>query len=210
MILADALGELHDHGYCHADVTPKNVWLVTPTVSMSGKELDRANPKKLPPPPTNVVGVKLIDVGAAVSLTRPGSELRGLGTAGYLAPERQRGAVVAASDVFSLGVILYELLTLEHPFGRRAPTSAPRSPRLLAPDTPASLDAAVLARLEVDPARRPQSGRDAFTLLGDTASDVGRASSGDAALPIALRPDVGVRSGVRTTAMPRVKRSPET
>jgi serine/threonine protein kinase len=96
--LASALQFLHDNGYLHLDVKPGNVIVAGGTA-------------------------KLIDL----SLTQPpGPVARGLGTDAYLSPEQATGGTVtAASDVWGLGVTLYEAATGVSPFADRGtPSSA--------------------------------------------------------------------------------------
>src|SRR3954462_4920677 len=94
--MAEALAFAHEHGLVHRDVKPQNV-LLTP----DGES-------------------KMTDFGIARSLdvehgvTQTGTVL---GTSNYLSPEQASGKpVTPATDVYSLGVVLYELLTAEVPF----------------------------------------------------------------------------------------------
>jgi serine/threonine-protein kinase len=139
---ADALAFAHEHGLVHRDVKPQNV-LLTP----DGE-------------------AKVTDFGIARSLdveqgvTQTGTVL---GTSNYLSPEQASGKpVTPATDVYSLGVVLYELLTGEVPFpgenfvavamkhmNEPVPDISSRRP-----DVPLRLVAAVERALEKDPARR--------------------------------------------------------
>jgi eukaryotic-like serine/threonine-protein kinase len=108
--------------------------------------------------------VKVTDFGiaraGASDMTETGSIM---GTAQYLSPEQAQGqAVSAASDLYSIGIILYELLTGRIPFdGPSAVTIAlkqvtepPPAPSLINPAVPVELDAVVLRALAKDPAER--------------------------------------------------------
>jgi len=145
--IADAIGYAHDRGIVHCDLKPANVQL-TPDGT-----------------------VKVLDFGVARAAFAPDDEVaaseRGkiVGTPGYMAPERiLRGTVSPSSDVYSLGVIVFELLTGRHPFddtGRAdifsvLTVSTPRVTSI-APDVPTALDDIVQRALDKDPGRRYQS-----------------------------------------------------
>src|SRR5262249_4081739 len=89
-----------------------------------------------------------------------------VGTVGYIAPEQAAGqAVDPRADLFSLGSVLYELLTRRRPFGNGNPvavltalaTQQPASPSSLRPDIPAALSALIMRLLAKSPAERPAS-----------------------------------------------------
>jgi len=111
--------------------------------------------------------VQVTDFGiaraGASDMTETGSIM---GTAQYLSPEQAQGRPVdARSDLYSIGIILYELLTGRVPFDAESPVSvalkqvseAPIPPRELDPTLPPALEGVVLRALEKDPARRFQS-----------------------------------------------------
>lgn len=140
--VADALGYAHAHGIVHRDVKPSNI-LLRPQGSALVVDFGLAHD----------------DLGA--SLTRTGQIA---GTPHYMAPEQTlaAGATSPRSDVFSLGVVLYELLTLERPFSagseagvlERVRLADPVRPTRLNPALPRDLEAVLQRALEKDPAAR--------------------------------------------------------
>ena len=96
-----------------------------------------------------------------------------------MSPEQTRGdALDARSDLFSLGIVLYELTTGQRPFKRRSGlatmeairTVHPASPRSLNPEIPEDLELIIAKLLEKDPANRYQS-------AADLRSDSGRSEA---------------------------------
>jgi len=146
--LVDAVTSIHAMGIVHRDIKPANVIL-------TGAEGDDER-------------VKLLDFGTAkldtmTTLTAAG-EL--VGTVSYLAPERIRHhEPTAASDIFSLGVLSYELLTLEKPFPADDPVvllrqlleAEPIEPASFRTDLTQELNSLVMAMLHKDANRRPGS-----------------------------------------------------
>jgi len=123
--------------------------------------------------------VKLMDFGIALDATLPSIDWSGLsqtvGTPEYMAPEQVRGRHGdERTDLYSLGVILYEMLTGRVPFAgenaqeamRAKMTGHPKTPRELRADIPPALEEVVLYALEREPERRPES---AFALREDLA-----------------------------------------
>jgi serine/threonine-protein kinase len=144
-IMAGVLGGLaaaHASGIVHRDVKPENV-----LVTADGR-------------------VKVADFGLARALSVAGHTRAGLliGTVAYVPPEQVTGGATGPrGDVYSAGVMLFELLTGRLPFTGDTPLSIAYqhvnadvpAPSALAPDIPAPVDQLVLAATSRDPARRP-------------------------------------------------------
>jgi len=141
--ILSALRFAHRHGIVHRDIKPHNV-----LVDGEGR-------------------VKVTDFGIARAGTSQMTETGSIvGTAQYLSPEQARGGEVdPRSDLYSLGVVLYELLTGKTPFDGETPveiamkhlSTAPEPPSKLRPDVPPALDKVVLRALAKDPNDRYQS-----------------------------------------------------
>ncbi|HEU4975126.1 MAG TPA: Stk1 family PASTA domain-containing Ser/Thr kinase [Baekduia sp.] len=133
----------HKRGIIHRDLKPHNV-----IVDESGST-----------PHAKVTDFGIARAGAS-DMTETGSIM---GTAQYLSPEQAQGHPVSApSDLYAVGIILYEMLTGRVPFEGESAVSialkqvseAPLPPRALNPDISPALEAVVLRALEKDPARR--------------------------------------------------------
>lgn len=145
--LARGLAVAHRAGMVHRDIKPQNV-----IINEGGQ-------------------ARITDFGVAKShlstaLTETGVAF---GTVDYLSPEQAQGRpATAQSDIYSLGIVLYEMLTGRLPFsGDSAVVVAmkhvqeePVSPRRLNPQIPASLELLVLRAMAKDPAQRPRSAQE--------------------------------------------------
>jgi serine/threonine-protein kinase len=141
--ILSALRFAHRHGIVHRDIKPHNV-----LVDAEGR-------------------VKVTDFGIARAGTSQMTETGSIvGTAQYLSPEQARGGEVdPRSDLYSLGVVLYELLTGKTPFDGDTPveiamkhlSNAPKPPSSLRPEIPTELDKVVLRALSKNPDERYQS-----------------------------------------------------
>ena len=170
--LARALAAAHDRGIVHRDLKPENVF-----VTRDGrlKVLD-----------FGIAGVARLPDGSAATRAETVATSPGMlvGTVGYMAPEQIAGAQPdARSDIFALGVVLYEMLTGRQPFGRA--TTVETLAASLAAEVPA-LDPAVapprVARfmgrmMAREPAERFQSARDVEFFLMELNVDAPRATS---------------------------------
>jgi serine/threonine-protein kinase len=153
LAVCDALAYVHSRGVAHRDLKPENI-----VVDAQGH-------------------VKILDFGVATggAFFMPDAPRQATGTPDYISPEQvlgKRGD--ARSDIYALGVMLYEMLTGTVPFaGPNALAvmndrlrNAPTPPRELNPAIPAELEKAVCRALERDPKRRYASVRDLARALG--------------------------------------------
>jgi serine/threonine protein kinase len=153
--LAEALSAVHAAGIVHRDVKPQNIFL---TEDASGK-----------------TRVKLLDFGLA---RVAGSNITGsgliVGTPAYVAPEQASGDKVDERvDVYALGLVMYRVLTGQHPFSSDDQVTT-LGHQLLSPppplswldeDVPEALEALVLSMLRKRPEDRPQSMKEVLEAL---------------------------------------------
>jgi hypothetical protein len=156
MRLADAIHYANKRGLVHRDIKPSNIFLS----------------RDLKP--------KLLDFGTALAPTPRDAKDKGtrqlVGTPNYMSPEQAKGEPLdARSDIFSLGTILYELLTGRRAFDGRTIdetleqvlSARPRAVDKIRPDTPEPLVAIVRKAMERDPAQRYQKASDFRNALAD-------------------------------------------
>jgi len=156
--VADALACAHSHGVVHRDVKPANILL---------REDGHVK----------VADFGIAKAGSGGDLTRTGVVM---GTAKYLSPEQVSGSPAdAGSDIYALGIVLYEMIAGAPPFigdtelstAVARLTAAPGSLRDRRPDVPRSLEAVVLRSLARDPAARYQSAEELRASLLAVDSD---------------------------------------
>ena len=143
--MAQALAVAHAHHIVHRDIKPENLMLRDDNL------------------------VKILDFGIARDITDPDAlDAIPLGTLGYMAPEQIACAqVTSAADVFSLGVVLFQLATGRHPFLAQTASETTKAIALLDPGPllishssrlgQKDLDALVRSMLVKDPSRRPEA-----------------------------------------------------
>ncbi|WP_072805787.1 Stk1 family PASTA domain-containing Ser/Thr kinase [Rhodococcoides yunnanense] len=156
-VIADVCAALdfsHRNGIVHRDVKPANVMI------------------------NNAGAVKVMDFGIARAIADSSSPMTQtaavIGTAQYLSPEQARGEQVdARSDVYSLGCVLFEILTGEPPFKGDSPVAVayqhvredPQLPSRVNPSIPRELDSIILKAMAKNPANRYQTAAEMRTDL---------------------------------------------
>jgi serine/threonine protein kinase len=150
--IADALDYAHERGMVHRDIKPANIMFISDAEPV------------------------LTDFGIAKMLTLSGLTASGamVGTPAYMAPEVGMGkAGTSSSDIYSLGVVLYQMVTHQLPFESESPmgmvmqhiNDQPPSPSNLKADVPPALEAVILRAMEKQPEDRyPNAGEMANAL----------------------------------------------
>ena len=175
--ILSALRFAHRNGIVHRDIKPHNV-----IVDGEGR-------------------VKVMDFGIARAGTSQMTEAGSIiGTAHYLSPEQARGAPVdQTSDLYSTGIVLYELLTGSVPFTGDTPveiamkhlSQAPQPPSTHRPEVPRDLDYVVLRALAKDPAERYHSAEEMDSDLERIARGIGvSAETAETATSVLSRAEV--------------------
>ena len=135
--LCSGLAAAHAQGVLHRDLKPANVLI------------------------DNLGQVRITDFGIALSQGQTESHSL-TGTPAYMAPEQRTiGATLSArTDIYALGLVLYELLTGQHPFKQRGAAAAPAKPSSLVANVEPQLERAILEALSNDPRNRPATAID--------------------------------------------------
>ncbi|MBN2562220.1 MAG: serine/threonine protein kinase [Phycisphaerae bacterium] len=193
-MICDAVEYAHQHGVIHRDLKPGNILVVEEAVGGYGgaatEKREASSVSVLGIPRSSGACPKVLDFGLAVladdgPLTeRFTATSEFVGTPAYAAPEQVRGdraAIGICTDIYALGVLLYEMLAGRLPFSEsgglaglfdaiRAEDAPP--PSRWSPDVSADLDAIVLKALAKEPSQRYQS-------VGAFSADLGHVAAGE-------------------------------
>ena len=191
--VAAALAAAHAQGIIHRDVKPANVLIASATGTVKVADF----------------GIARAADGAQDGLTMPGAVM---GTASYLSPEQAQGLPVdARSDIYSLGMVLYEMLAGKAPFKADSPVAVaykqlheiPPAPSALNPAVSPALDALVAKALSKDPDDRPSSATEfrAELLAIDEDPVPAAATAAAAAAPVSDATLVDAPAGGEPTAI---------
>lgn len=145
--ICSGLAAAHDQGVLHRDLKPANI-----LIDNHGRAI-------------------LTDFGIAI-LREDGAQRALIGTPGYMAPEQLTpGATLTeCTDIYALGLILYELVVGQHPFNNRLTRAAePPAPSSRVTGVDPRLERVILQALKVDPRDRPQSAQAMVESLADSA-----------------------------------------
>lgn len=195
--VARALEEAHESGVIHRDIKPLNIFLVEEAIA--SEETSGAAPGGVLPDSIKVGDFGIARAAAETAMTETSLIL---GTVRYLSPEQATGDEISpASDLYSLGVVLYEMLTGEVPFDAENPiaiamkhvSDTPEPPREKTPSVSLGMQDITLRLLAKDP-------EDRYAEAGDLIEDLERVAQG---LPLARPAEDETRALARASRSKR-------
>ena len=164
--LAQALARAHREGITHRDIKPSNVMLTEGGVKLLDFGLAKLRERGAASRPELVEGSPLDDQSTGAALSPEGTLV---GTIAYMSPEQLEGrAVDARTDIYALGLIVYEMITGQRAFAKGSQagliaailTEDPPPMTTLQPKTPAVVERIILTALAKDPNKRWQDAGD--------------------------------------------------
>lgn len=209
--LADALDAAHKKGIAHRDIKPANIFVTDRSIV---KILDFGLAKLLQDEQETLGGDTIGDTAQHL-LTSPGTAV---GTIAYMSPEQARGEELdARSDLFSLGAVLYQMVTGKHPFPGSTSAvifdnilhNAPVAPVSLNPATPAELERILNKALEKDRDARYQVAAEMRADMKRLQREIdsGRAAAISSSARIAAAPAPASTAVAQTPGKKRLVRS---
>ena len=183
--VADATSAAHQKGITHRDLKPGNIMLGEGEHAGRIKVLDFGLAKVVDAQ-LGASGVSMLPTEAPAHTAPITAEGRILGTVAYMSPEQAEGrAIDGRSDLFSLGVVLYEMATGQRPFAGDTNLSilssilkdTPRSVTDIKPALPSELGRIIRRALAKDPERRYQTAKDLRNDLEDLKASLGSSES---------------------------------
>ena len=184
--LAQALARAHREGITHRDIKPSNVMLTDVGIKLLDFGLAKLRDRDDSPVP----GSPVDDEPTVIALSPEGTLI---GTMAYMSPEQLQGRVVdARTDIYALGLIVYEMITGQRAFAKGSQagliaailTEDPPPMTMLQPRTPPAVERIIVTALAKDPNKRWQDAGDLARELAWVITDSDTTGSGKSPIPL--------------------------